>query len=216
MGLGNVLIMGDSYSTYEGRIPQGYPAHYRDEGGENKDVRNVSQMWWYQVLEKANGNLILNSSYSGSTICHTGYFGADSSHTSFVGRFDELVDQGFFDQNCIDTVFVFGGTNDSWAEVPIGTVKWAEWKKEDLYSFAPASCYLLHRIRLILPDATVCCILNTGLRKPVEDILVTVCCHTGAKIIKLHDINKDGGHPNAKGMDEISRQILCYLTEKKG
>ena len=113
----NVLIFGDSYSTFENFIPDGYAAYYTKAGHPGTDVRRVEETWWHQVITKADMNLILNNSWSGSTICYTGYNNTDCSQSSsFIYRLRKLIEQGFFEKNKVDTVFVFGGTNDSWAD----------------------------------------------------------------------------------------------------
>ena len=42
----NVFIMGDSYSTYRGYIPEGYYFYYSDERKENPIVKGVEKTWW--------------------------------------------------------------------------------------------------------------------------------------------------------------------------
>ena len=131
--LGNLYILGDSYSTFEGYIPPTHEYWYKTEKQTCTDVTNVEETWWKIVLENTDVNLILNDSWSGTTICHTGYSGCDASNRSFVTRFDKHIEEGFFDENKIDTVFVFGGTNDNWANSPLGELKHSDWTKEDLY-----------------------------------------------------------------------------------
>ena len=46
----NVLIIGDSYSTFEGHIPSGYEVFYRAGGREDNDVSRVEETWWHQVV----------------------------------------------------------------------------------------------------------------------------------------------------------------------
>ena len=62
----NTLIFGDSYSTFEGFVPNGYDIYYSENGLADTDVTQVSQTWWHQVMSEANLNLILNNSYSDS------------------------------------------------------------------------------------------------------------------------------------------------------
>lgn len=38
--------MGDSYSTYEGYIPQGYHFYYSDKRTEKPIIRGVEKTWW--------------------------------------------------------------------------------------------------------------------------------------------------------------------------
>lgn len=52
MDLKNVLIFGDSYSTFEGYIPNGFAIYYsKTEGGET-DVRAVEDTWWYPLIKR--------------------------------------------------------------------------------------------------------------------------------------------------------------------
>ena len=110
MALNNVIIFGDSYSTYLGHIPQGYAVYYSGRRETPPDLEDVSQTWWHQVISEADGKLVQNNSWSGSTICYTGYGCTDrSKSSSFIYRLNKLADEGFFKKNKIDTVFVFGG-----------------------------------------------------------------------------------------------------------
>ena len=43
--LGNVLILGDSYSTFEGHIPEGYPSFYT-EYTSDCGVHSYKRTWW--------------------------------------------------------------------------------------------------------------------------------------------------------------------------
>ncbi len=117
--LGNVFILGDSYSTFKNCIPEGFATYYSPEK-ENCDVEKMEDTWWGIVLNATESNLVLNSSWSGTTICNTGYNGDDNSNKSFIARFDKLIADGFFEQNKIDTFLLFGGTNDCWAYSPMG------------------------------------------------------------------------------------------------
>lgn len=124
--LGNVFILGDSYSTIEGGIPEGYDSWYFRETKNDTDVCRVEQTWWKQLLDETESKLLKNCSWSGTTVCYTGYGGADFSEISFLGRFLALVEQGYFKENRTDTVFVFGGTNDSWANAPVGDLRFSD------------------------------------------------------------------------------------------
>ena len=66
---GNVVIFGDSYSTFSGYVPDGYICYYGSELCKT-DVTIVEETWWHQLIEETNANLLLNDSWSGSTIKH--------------------------------------------------------------------------------------------------------------------------------------------------
>ena len=63
--LHNVFILGDSYSTYEGYIPDGFSAFYPYP---TADVSDVNMTWWMQVVNKMGGTLFVNNSYSGTCV----------------------------------------------------------------------------------------------------------------------------------------------------
>lgn len=55
----NAIIIGDSYSTFAGFVPEGYAIWYPTNYEDDTAVRDVSQTWWHQVMEEANLNLAL-------------------------------------------------------------------------------------------------------------------------------------------------------------
>ena len=222
--LKNVFILGDSYSTFEGFIPEECVAYYKPEGpsylrkkpelekNEN-DVFAVEQTWWYNLV-KENGNLLLNCSWSGTTICNTGYDGCDNSHCSFIARFIKLKEEGYFEENKVDTLFLFGGTNDNWSNAPVGNPVESDWTKEDLYNVFPAFSYLINLIKTTLPDAKVYCILNSDLRDEVDDFYKLICRKNEVPLIELYDIEKREGHPTVKGMETIKNQVLEFIKNR--
>jgi len=211
MKLGNFVIFGDSYSTFRGWIPEGYATYYYAEGGAT-DVRRVEETWWHQVIGETGANLLLNDSWSGSTVCYTGYEKVDCSETSsFIFRLNRLIDQGFFEKNKVDSVVIFGGTNDNWAESPMGELQYSGWQKQDLYAFLPAICCFMDKLKSVLPDANMVWIINTELRDDVVDGLKEACAHYGVPTIELRDLDKVSGHPTILGMQQIRDQVLEAL-----
>ena len=91
--LGNLLILGDSYSTFEGYIPDSFEAYYSESAASETGVDGVEQTWWMRLIRATESRLLLNSSWSGTTICNTGYCG-DCSGSSFITRFDQLAEGG--------------------------------------------------------------------------------------------------------------------------
>ena len=167
MKLGNIMIFGDSYSTYEGYIPKGYAVYYSGHRDALPDIFDVKDTWWGRMLETTDAVLVQNNSWSGSTIGYTGYTNSDCSHSSsFIYRFEKMLDEGFFARNQIDTLLVFGGTNDSWANAPLGEMMYKDWTQKDLYSVLPAIGYLLNLLKENFADTKVVCILNSDEYKP--------------------------------------------------
>ncbi len=210
----NTLIFGDSYSTFENFIPDGYAVFYYEKGRPETDVTKVTQTWWHQVVKEANLNLILNNSWSGSTIGYTGYNNADCSQTSsFIYRLKQLKKHGFFQKNRIDTVFVFGGTNDNWSNAPLGEIKYEKWENKDLYFVLPAICYFLKNLKDTLPNADIYCLINTELKPEVSEGMKKACEKYGVKAVAFDQIDKKCGHPTIKGMLDIKDAVLDALKK---
>ncbi|MEE0927860.1 MAG: SGNH/GDSL hydrolase family protein [Acutalibacteraceae bacterium] len=212
MNFKNTVIFGDSYSTFEGFIPEGYASHYFSVPKNETDVTRVEETWWHQLMKETDSNLILNNSWSGSTVCYTAYGGRDcSGDSSFIYRFEKLVREGFFEKNKIDTLFVFGTTNDSWCGAELGALNFGEIHREELYSVLPAICYFFEKIKSSLNNTDVIVIINTELKDEISDGLSEAAKHFGFKTVKLSDIDKISGHPTVLGMKQIKEQILKSL-----
>ena len=69
--LKNLLILGDSYSTFEGYIPEGYRFYYSMLGRPNMDVTRmtVDHTWWKRVIDQVGGNLVQNNKYERQNHC---------------------------------------------------------------------------------------------------------------------------------------------------
>lgn len=63
-----VSIMGDSISTYEGIIPEGYAVFYDEPTRKKNGLDSVRDTWWMQVLQTLEADLLMNNSYSGSQV----------------------------------------------------------------------------------------------------------------------------------------------------
>ena len=214
MDLGNVLILGDSYSTFEGYNPEGYDVWYSKNDNGMTDVRDVTETWWHLLLSEGGASLVRNSSFSGTTVCHTGYNGSDCRGDSFVGRLDRLIESGFFKKNTIDTFFIFGLTNDCWAGSPVGEEKFADFSPSDLYSVAPAFSYMLKRAIEAAEGARIIFIMNYGLTDKLFSIAKNACSHFGIEFLPLSEFEVNEGHPTVRGMREIKEQVSAYLEKE--
>ena len=200
----SVSVLGDSYSTFEGYVsPKTNEMWYYAKHGGNTDVEDVTQTWWHQVVKQNGWKLCQNNSYSGSTIGYQGYDSNDYSERSFISRMDNL--------GCPDIIFVFGGTNDSWAGEPVGDYKYEKWNKGDFYTFRPAMAYMLDHMLKRYPNTRLYIIINSELRDDITESMKTICQHYGVKYIQLKDIDKMNGHPSIKGMAQIAQQISAQL-----
>ncbi|MBO5933810.1 MAG: hypothetical protein J6Q19_08835 [Bacteroidaceae bacterium] len=192
-----VSILGDSYSTYKGIIPSNYSTFYPDA---NNDVTSVDQTWWSLYIKAKGYQLEKNDSWGGTTICGTGYGRMDSSRSNFISRVDSLGNP--------DIIFVFGGTNDAWANSPVGEYQYSDWTKDDCKNFRPALACLLDMLQKRYPKASIYSILNSELREPINESFREICKHYNEQLIELHDIEKQNGHPSVSGMKSICDQLL--------
>ncbi len=204
----NIFIMGDSYSTYEGYIPEGYHFYYSDERKDNPVVKGVEKTWWRMLANENNLNIILNDSFSGSTICNT-VREALTVESSFVSRIDKYIAEKVFVENKINTMFIFGGTNDSWIDAPIGNLKYLDWTVDELKCVLPAFCYLIDTAKNVVEDIIV--IINTDLKKEIVNGFIEACEKFEIKYVYLKEIDKENGHPTELGMKQISKQVMeCW------
>lgn len=201
-----LAVLGDSYSTFAGFIPKGNACWYNSPADHKRtDVTKVEQTWWWQVANEGGYKLGAIESYSGATICNTGYRDEDYSDRSFVTRCTNLGNP--------DIILICGATNDSWANAPIGDYKYANWKRVDLYFFRPAMAKMLNDVKLHYPNVEVYFILNTELKKEINESVLEVCKHYDVPVIELVDIDKKSSHPSVKGMKAIAQQVLKFIKK---
>lgn len=198
----SVSILGDSYSTFEGYLtPDTMDIWYFENKQDPRrtDVKSVGETWWMQLIKKKNWKLELNNSWSGSTICYTGYGDEDYRLRSFITRVPAL--------GSPDIILIFGGTNDSWSNAPVGEYKYADWRRADLYTFRPAMACMLHKIKERYSTADIYFISNDGLKPEITESMAQICKHYDVPMIQLENISKTAGHPNVKGMTQIAEQL---------
>jgi lysophospholipase L1-like esterase len=192
-----VSVLGDSYSTFIGVIPANYATFYPND---RNDVTEVSQTWWDLYIKAKGYTLEKNDSWGGTTICGTGYGRMDTSRTNFIARVDSL--------GSPDIIFVFGGTNDAWANSPIGEYQYSDWTNEDCKNFRPALACLIDKLQKRYAKAKIVFILNSELREPINESMREVCKHYHVQLVELRDIEKQNGHPSISGMKSICNQLL--------
>lgn len=213
--IGNFVIFGDSYSTHRDYIPNGYPHYYCTEGrAEDQPVTKMrpEETWWGQFISRTGASLVLNDSWSGSTIGYTGYEGDCSTSSSFIYRYRKLAEKNFFAENEVDTIMVFGGTNDSWSNAPLGEEKYSDFCESDLYNVLPAICYFMMTIKNDNPSARVIFIGNCDIKREILDCMENAAKRLGAEFVELSDIDKFVGHPTILGMTQICDQVVGKIN----
>ena len=193
-----VSILGDSYSTFEGSIPEGNAIWYFKPPKARNGVESPEQTWWGQTIALVGGTLEKNESWSGSTICYTGYNKSNAKKSSFVTRVPRLGNPNL--------ILVCGATNDSWANSPIGEYKYENWTEDDLFTFRPAMAKMLADLKATYPGAAVFFLLNDILKPEINDSVHEICRHYAVPCVDLKGITKQGGHPDLAGMTAMAEQ----------
>ena len=200
-----VSILGDSYSTFQGFIPDGNRAWYTTPVDTAKtDVENVTQTWWWQTISQAGCLIERNDSYSGATVSYHGYNNADYSDRAFVTRLPRL--------GSPDVIFIFGGTNDDWAGAELGNYQYDNFTQSDLYNYRPALAYLLQQAKLRYPNVKIYYLINDILKEDIVESTKVICSHYDIPYLELQDIDKKSDHPTVKGMKSIAHQVLPLLN----
>lgn len=215
--IGNLIIFGDSYSTYKGHIPEGYAFYYFPEPAPSgQEVMNMQldETWWKRFVKHTGANLVRNDSWSGSTICYTGYEGDCSTTSSFIYRYRQLRNIDFFEKNKIDTVIVFGGTNDSWCPAELGERKLCGQTEEDLYFVLPAISHIMGSMKADMPNTRIVYIANCDIDSAIIDCMKDEGARLGIEVVELSGVDKQLDHPTVRGMCEICEQVLVALGEK--
>ncbi len=212
----NVLIFGDSISTFAGHIAPGCHPYYGPNTNGN-DVSKVEETWWHRLATHHSLNIVQNNSWTGTTVSYTVRQGYDI-FSSFIYRMEKLAEDDFYKKNNVDTVLVYGGTNDSWNDVPVGQLKYGGFKnyKEDtsLYNALPAFCYMMKRLKELVPDGQIIWIINEGLKPEIVEGMETAARKFKITAVRLEDIDVQSSHPSVKGMGQVEEQIVAVLNER--
>ena len=107
-----ISVIGDSISSFDGYIPEGYVAYYPTTTCR---TFNVQDMYWYRLAYEKMSDAILdvNIAYSGSLVTYNG------NDNNFPRRY---IDRG--GMGTPDVILLFGGTNDYTAAKPLyGSLK---------------------------------------------------------------------------------------------
>ena len=204
----SLILLGDSYTTFAGHIPDGNWSFYPRDAVP--DVVDVSQTWWWQLIAMRHLKLLVNESSSGTTIsCRV-----REVHTpadAFISRMKRALGPDGAAGEKPQLILIMGGTNDSWIGNEAGQLQFDSWTDEDLLQVLPAACYMMDYIIRHNPQAEVRFMLNTDLREEIADGLKAACAHYGVPVLELKDVSKQSGHPDAEGMRQIARQVDAWL-----
>ena len=216
-------VIGDSISTFENTMPEGYALYYDRDTQEINEIRSFRDMWWSIVGDALDARLLVNGSWSGCTV--VGAFPGACS----VKRVGDLQKNG----QSPDYILVYVGINDC------GTCAEMQRKSPDApddSGFASAYRLMLRRLKTAYPDAVVFCatVMHTRLvgddawdltenvgRHNLPDYNREIRAAVRAYDCRLVDLAAtgrrydalDGVHPTAKGHKEIASAWTEYIKE---
>lgn len=163
-------ILGDSISTYEGWIPDGYAEFFPMLG----EVETVDETWWKMVMDDTGMQFCANSSSAGST-CVGDSTGIDDPKFACSNyRIDDLIGNGGVYP---DIIIVYMGTNDLLTGVPLGENDGTQSVEEGMIeTFSDAYTLILDKLESQYPGAQIfCCTLaqigDWGVVHPFETFI---------------------------------------------
>lgn len=200
----SLVILGDSYSTFAGCVPEGHYLYYPTDG--IPDVARKEDTWWHQLVTRLGLRLLLNDSSSGTTVS-TSVRPEHRIEDAFVRRMRISLNRNARQGEQPDWIILFGGTNDSWMDVPVGSNQWEGWTETDLKTVLPAFCCMVDYVKEENPRSRILAVINTDLKPEIAAGMEEACEHFGILSIALHGIDKCWGHPTRLGMRQIADQV---------
>ena len=202
----NISFYGDSITTFDGYIPEGYAFYYPTASAT---VKSVEDTWWYQTLKNTNSKLLVNNSYGGTSVHGGKNQGVDEERIKLLST----------DTTRPDIIIVYLGINDVV-------------NKRATTVFKDAYTKMVQSIQKIYPESklflcTLCYETYSnesvpGLRDAYNEVIETVGNKYDCEIInfdKVFTVDKglshlgDRIHPNKKGMDLLATEATKALKE---
>lgn len=189
-------IIGDSISTYQDYIPEGYASFYPYP---TADIYDVNQTWWMQSINRLGGSLFINNSYSGSCVST----GGSSAATN-----DTRLSQLKVGHEQPDVIFVYMGSNDC-ASIYVS-----------LDSFQTAYQIMIAKLKKLCPHSEIIvCTLPTTLfyskqnQDDYNQVILNCATEHNLKIIHLDELDisnhlVDSAHPLQSGMNLIADKVV--------
>ena len=222
-----VSILGDSISTFQGWIPEGYACFYPDP---DNDIKDVSQTWWMQVIQNTGMRLLVNGSWSASTVCGDSRAENSGAGCSSNRSVDLMGNTG----TVPDVILVYMGINDFFHSIDLGSFSGTAAYRNDHYiwDFTEGYELMLQKLQAVYPTSRIYCMTllesnsweGTSVNangNTVEDYnsrIRQVAAAHGVSVIDLRNCGiasyelgwhtSDGVHPNRKG----AAKIAAYVT----
>lgn len=230
-------ILGDSISTFQGYIPEGYYDFFPGNG----EVKAVEDTWWQIVAEDLELSLYVNGSSSGATVA-----GDSTGKENPQCACNELRTGALTGPQgaCPEIVLVYLGTNDLLNNISLGTNDGTMLVEEgEIVTFSDAYTLMLDKLQSKYPLADIyCCTLlpvgDYGTKTPYvyyvnghgltaadySRVIVQIAENKGLSVIDLQDcgitienlqeMTSDGVHPMAAGMRQIAKVVKGALEAR--
>ena len=225
-----VSILGDSITTYQGWIPEGYACFYPDA---DNDIKDVTQTWWMQVIQNTGMRLLVNGSYSASAVC--GDSRAEDSSAGCSNR--RIVDLMGADGTVPDVILVFMGVNDFFHSITLGKFSGTPSYRTDHYiwDFTEGYELMLQKLQAVYPTSRIYCMTlleansgdhprvngngntiadyNSRIRQvaAAHGVPVIDVHNCGMEVYELNRYTSDGVHPNREGASKIASYVTNAL-----
>lgn len=230
-----LTIVGDSISTFDDWIPEGYYDFYPMNG---EGVETVEQTWWKMVLNDMGMELGVNASSAGST-CIGDSLGTDTPQCGCNEfRLGNLTDANGVSP---DIIIVYMGSNDFLKAIPLGDNDGTTKVKEgEIETFGDGYSLMLDKLISYYPDSDIfCCTLipigTWGVKRPfeimvngleltsedysqkIEEIAWTKGCtvidlqYCGITVDNMQEYTSDGLHMKPAGMILIRDAVKAAI-----
>ena len=190
-----VSIIGDSISTFEGTMPEGYVTYY-----PARDVTAIDDTWWNKLLSLSGSVLEVNASWSGSCVTTA------RSGRGFPDFYDRTHSLG-----SPDCIIVALGTNDNTEGVDLGEYDYDSPTEELSESaFIPAYIKGLKALKAYYPSASIFLVVFNMAEKYAEAIK-NIGEHFHLPTIDVRNYYVDNNHPDKDGMEIIVKGIYPFF-----
>lgn len=209
-----VGVMGDSISTFDGTMCNpDYSPYY--PGNDPNVTANPSiavnskekTYWWRLIYDyMKNGELDVNTSWSGTRVIHevkTGRQSGKSIGAGFVDRAYDFVDP--------DIIIIHGGTNDRNQSTPVGEYTWdLPIGQGNLGNYRSAYIELIKMLQNRYEGVQIIIIVGDRLTLDYERATVAIAEHFGLPYVNFVGVTIDkcsGSHPTAPAFDKMASMI---------
>lgn len=229
-------VIGDSISTFAGYIPveDGFNKTHRPRYPQDNLLTDVNETWWMQTIMELGGKLGINDSWAGSMVFNnvTAEVSGDNGTKASISSPTRIQNLGA--NGTPDVIMLYGGTNDFRQGKKLGTFDPDTAPTEpDLTTLvwdtvADAYVATIMRLQYYYPDAMIIALLpayNVDKDEATTDkydaVFAKICEHYGIPYADMRtcglknstDHLPDKIHPNATGMDFMTKAVLKLLQE---